>query len=255
MFAVGLDIGSTTTKAAVLNDEKKILSYEIIPTGANMLEAEKQVFNTVLERASLEEYQIGNIVSSGYGRERSKFARSQITEIKAMAIGAQYLFPGVKTLIDVGGQDAKAIKIKEGKVQDFKLNDKCAAGTGRFLELIAQVLQIPIEEMSTVAKKARNFSSLSKTCAVFAQTEVINLLSQGSTAAEIIQGSYEFIAKRVLSMATSLRIEQPIVLSGGVAKSESLVKMFNKISSLKVKVPDEPQLLGALGSAIHGLPK
>ncbi|MHA1218619.1 MAG: BadF/BadG/BcrA/BcrD ATPase family protein [Candidatus Heimdallarchaeaceae archaeon] len=121
------------------------------------------------------------------------------------------------------------------------------------MELISKVLEIPIEEMSNVAKKTRRFESLSKTCAVFAQTEVINLLSQGSTAAEIIQESYEYIAKRVLSMATSLRIEQPIVLSGGVAKSESLVKMFNKISSLKVKVPDEPQLLGAIGSAIHGL--
>ena len=114
-------------------------------------------------------------------------------------------------------------------------------------------VQIPIEEMSNVAKKTRRFASLSKICAVFAQTEVINLLSQGSSAAEIIQGSYEFIAKRVLSMATSLRIEQPIVLSGGVAKSESLVKMFNKISSLKVEVPEEPQLVGSIGSAIHGL--
>ncbi|MCE7738150.1 MAG: 2-hydroxyglutaryl-CoA dehydratase [Candidatus Heimdallarchaeota archaeon] len=253
MFVIGLDIGSTTTKATVLNDKKKIISYEIIPTGANMVEAEKQVFNTVLEKANLERNQITNIVSSGYGRERSRFAKSQITEIKAMTLGAEYLFPGVRTLIDVGGQDNKAIKIKGGKVQDFKLNDKCAAGTGRFLELISKVLEIPIEEMSNVAKKARRFESLSKTCAVFAQTEVINLLSQGSSAAEIIQGSYEFIAKRVLSMATSLRIEQPIVLSGGVAKSESLVKMFNKISSLKVKVPDEPQLLGAIGSAIHGL--
>ncbi|MCE7749316.1 MAG: 2-hydroxyglutaryl-CoA dehydratase [Candidatus Heimdallarchaeota archaeon] len=253
MFVIGLDIGSTTTKAAVLNYEKEILSYEIIPTGANMIEAEKQVFNTVLEKANLERNQIANVVSSGYGRERSRFAKSQITEIKAMTLGAEYLFPGVRTLIDVGGQDNKAIKIKEGKLQDFKLNDKCAAGTGRFLELISKVLEIPIEEMSNVAKKARRFESLSKTCAVFAQTEVINLLSQGSTAAEIIQGSYEFIAKRVLSMATSLRIEQPIVLSGGVAKSESLVKMFNKISNLKVKVPDEPQLLGAIGSAIHGL--
>ena len=253
MFVIGLDIGSTTTKATVLNDKKKILSYEIIPTGANMVEAEKQVFNTVLEKANLERNQITNIVSSGYGRERSRFAKGQITEIKAMTLGAEYLFPGVRTLIDVGGQDNKAIKIKGGKVQDFKLNDKCAAGTGRFLELISKVLEIPIEEMSNVAKKARRFESLSKTCAVFAQTEVINLLSQGSSAAEIIQGSYEFIAKRVLSMATSLRIEQPIVLSGGVAKSESLVKMFNKISSLKVKVPDEPQLLGAIGSAIHGL--
>ncbi|MHA1199634.1 MAG: acyl-CoA dehydratase activase [Candidatus Heimdallarchaeaceae archaeon] len=253
MFVIGLDIGSTTTKATVLNSSKKILSYEIIPTGANMVEAEKQVFNIVLEKADLAKDQITNIVSSGYGRERSQYAKSQITEIKAMAIGAEYIFPGVRTLVDVGGQDNKAIKIKEGKVQDFKLNDKCAAGTGRFLELISQVLQIPIEEMSNEAKKTRSFSSLSKTCAVFAQTEVINLLSQGSSAAEIIQGSYEFIAKRVLSMATSLRIEQPIVLSGGVAKSESLVKMFNKISNLKVKVPDEPQLLGAIGSAIHAL--
>ena len=136
MFVIGLDIGSTTTKAAVLNDKKEILSYEIIPTGANMVEAEKQVFNAVLEKANLERNQIANIVSSGYGRERSRFAKNQITEIKAMAIGAEYLFPGVRTLIDVGGQDNKAIKIKEGKVQDFKLNDKCAAGTGRFLELI-----------------------------------------------------------------------------------------------------------------------
>ncbi|MCG3257713.1 MAG: 3-hydroxyacyl-ACP dehydratase, partial [Candidatus Heimdallarchaeota archaeon] len=192
MFVIGLDIGSTTTKATVLNDEKKILSYEIIPTGANMVEAEKQVFNTVLEKANLERNQITNIVSSGYGRERSRFAKCQITEIKAMTLGAEYLFPGVRTLIDVGGQDNKAIKIKGGKVQDFKLNDKCAAGTGRFLELISKVLEIPIEEMSNVAKKTRRFESLSKTCAVFAQTEVINLLSQGSTAAEIIQGSYEF---------------------------------------------------------------
>ncbi len=253
MFVIGLDIGSTTTKATVLNNDRKILSYEIVPTGANMVKAEEHAFNAVLEKANLERNQITNIISSGYGRERSQYAKSQITEIKAMAIGAEYIFPGVKTLIDVGGQDNKAIKIKEGKVQDFKLNDKCAAGTGRFLELISKVLEIPIEEMSNEAKKTRRFESLSKTCAVFAQTEVINLLSQGSSAAEIIQGSYEFIAKRVLSMATSLRIEQPIVLSGGVAKSESLVKMFNKISSLKVKVPDEPQLLGAIGSAIHGL--
>ncbi|MBY9001560.1 MAG: 2-hydroxyglutaryl-CoA dehydratase [Candidatus Heimdallarchaeota archaeon] len=216
-------------------------------------EAEKQAFNAVLRKTSLKRNQITNIISSGYGRERSQFAKNQITEIKAMALGAEFLFPGVKTLIDIGGQDNKAIKIKEGRVQDFKLNDKCAAGTGRFLELISQVLQIPIEEMSDEAKKAKRFSSLSKTCAVFAQTEVINLLSQGSSAAEIIQGSYEFIAKRVLSMASSLRIEQPTVISGGVAKSESLVKMFKKISGLKISLPDEPQLLGSIGSAIYAL--
>ena len=253
MNIIGLDLGSTTTKSVVLNDKRKILGYHIVLTGADMRKAEKTAFYASLEKANLNEGDITSVIASGYGRERSSYAKKQITEIKAMAKGAEYLFPGVRTLIDVGGQDSKAIKIKEGRVENFKLNDKCAAGTGRFLELISQVMQIPLDEMSNVAKKAIRYPSLSKTCAVFAQTEVITLLSKGSSASEIIQGSYEFIAKRVLSMAASLKVEKPIVLSGGVMKSKSLVKMFQKISKEKVHVPKDPQLLGCIGSAIYGL--
>ena len=252
MFVIGLDIGSTTTKATILNEEKKILSYEIVPTGSNMLEAEKQVFDSVLKKANLKRNQISNIISSGYGRERSQFAVSQITEIKAMAIGADYLYPGVKTLIDVGGQDSKAILIskKTGKVIDFQMNDKCAAGTGRFLEVMAHALEVPLDDIGKLALQSNQPASISSTCTVFAESEVISLFARGASKKDIASGIHKSIARRVAGMAKRIGVAPLLVFCGGVAKNVAVKSFLEEELGYEIVTPNQPQLTGAIGAAL-----
>lgn len=248
-LCLGIDIGSTTTKAVILKNGK-ISSFAILPTGSEMNEAEKEAVKIALEKSKFDFTAIDKILSTGYGRIRSVFSEEHITEIKAMGIGASFLFPKTSLLIDIGGQDSKAIRLANKKVVEFRMNDRCAAGTGRFLELMSKVLKVDLNDMSELAKKSKNPVEITSTCAVFAESEVISLISRGISKPDIITGVYNSIARRVTTLAKTVGIEKDVVFSGGVAKSKMLVKSIENAIGTKVQVPTEPQILGALGAAV-----
>jgi predicted CoA-substrate-specific enzyme activase len=248
-YTLGIDIGSTTTKA-VITKNAKVISYNLVPTGSEMNEAEKNVVEKTLFAAKISLEQIDAILTTGYGRIRSSFTDNHVTEIKAMGRGALALFPKAQLLVDIGGQDSKAIRLANGRVIDFRMNDRCAAGTGRFLELMSRVLKVNLEQMSDLAKKSKEPIAITSTCAVFAESEVISLISKGVSKPDIITGIYNSIARRVGTLAKTVGIEKEVVFSGGVAKSPMLAKSIEKTLNHKVKVPKEPQILGALGAAL-----
>ena len=247
-YYCGIDIGSTMTKAVIL-DEGIVASF-ISPSGPEHQRLAANVLQALLAKAGLEKHAIGYIVATGYGRVNVPFADKQITEISCHAKAVGSLMPGVHTVIDIGGQDCKAIKINDGKVVDFVMNDKCAAGTGRFIEVIADSLGIKLEEIGELSLKAQNEVAISNTCTVFAEREVVTKLAQGVPVADLVAGIHAAIATRIYSMATRVNIQPDVAISGGGAKNIGLVRALEKKLGLKVRIPEEPLLMGALGAAM-----
>lgn len=249
----GLDIGSTTSKAVIVNENGEILSWAVIPTGYDSERASREVFNRALEKAGLKASDIERSVSTGYGRLRVSWADKNVTEITCHAKGAYHLFPDTRTIIDIGGQDSKAIRIDaEGKVVDFAMNDKCAAGTGRFLENMARVLELSLEEMAQLAFKANESLKISSTCTVFAESEVVSLIHQGKDRNSIIKGLFDAIVSRVIPLASRVGIEREVTLTGGVAMNRGIVEAVKRAIGFDVNLPENPQIVGALGAAIIG---
>jgi len=250
-YYCGIDIGSSTTKAVLIDAEKNILSKSLLPTGYDVEKVCEEVFEMVLERAGVKGNEVSKIVSTGYGRFRAKFAHKNVTEITCHAKGALHVFPGTRTIIDIGGQDSKAISVDEkGKVIDFAMNDKCAAGTGRFLENMARVLQTDLEEMGRIASSSRESVKITSTCTVFAESEVISLIHQGKSRESIISGLFEAIVLRVIPLATRVGLKKELTLTGGVAKNKGIISAFRKIVGFEVNLPDDPQVIGAFGAAL-----
>lgn len=246
----GVDIGSTMTKVAITDTTDKVLSAIKGPTGPEHRRLANEVMRMALEQAGLKLDDVSYIVATGYGRVNVPFADEQITELSCHARGVSSIFPHVKTAIDIGGQDAKCLKINNGKLIDFVMNDKCAAGTGRFLELTAATLGIPLEEMGDMSLKSTKKIELSNICTIFAQQEVVALLSRGEKVEDIIAGLHYALASRVATLARRLKVEPDVVLTGGVAKNTGIVEAIKEILGCEVLVPDEPLLTGALGAAI-----
>jgi predicted CoA-substrate-specific enzyme activase len=246
----GVDIGSTMTKVVITDTTDKLLSAIKGPTGPEHRRLANEVMRMALEQAGLSLDDISYIVATGYGRVNVPFADEQITELSCHARGVSSIFPNVRTAIDIGGQDAKCLKISNGKLIDFVMNDKCAAGTGRFLELTAATLDIPLEEMGDMSLKSTKKIQLSNICTIFAQQEVVALLSRGEKVEDIIAGLHYALASRVATLARRLKIEPDVVLTGGVAKNIGIVTAMKEILGREVLVPDEPLLTGALGAAI-----
>jgi predicted CoA-substrate-specific enzyme activase len=203
-----------------------------------------------LEQANLQLDDISHIVATGYGRVNVPFADDQITELSCHARGVSSIFPNVRTAIDIGGQDAKCMKIYNGKLIDFVMNDKCAAGTGRFLEVTAATLGIRLEDMGDISLKSTKKIQLSNLCTIFAQQEVVALLSRAEKVEDIIAGLHYALASRVAPLARRLKVEPDVVLTGGVAKNIGMVKAMKEILGCELLVPEEPLLTGALGAAI-----
>ena len=250
MLTLGIDVGSITTKAAVVADGELKLS-KICSTGYDAKKAARMVFDQVLERLKLKQSDIQGIVSTGYGRNSVLFANKAITEITCHAAGAYYIDPAVRSVIDIGGQDSKVILLNDnGRVLDFAMNDKCAAGTGRFLEVMARALEIELEdfgEMSLVAKAPSQISSL---CTVFAESEVISLIAKGEKRESIVAGIHDAIGARVASMAKRVKIVSPVMMTGGVAKNMGLVKALEKRLKQEILIADSAQVVGAIGAAL-----
>lgn len=238
------------TKAVILNDG--IRAQVIGPTGPEHRHLANKVMEEALQQADITFDQVSFVVATGYGRINVPFADKQITEISCHARGVIHLFPTVETVIDIGGQDAKGIKIIDGKVADFVMNDKCAAGTGRFLEVIAETLEVRLEDMGQLSLGAKEKVRISSICTIFAEQEVVSHLSDGVPVEDIIAGLHDAIAGRAYRMASKLKIEGDVVFTGGVAKNKGMVKALEDHLGRSVFVCEEPLITGALGAALLG---
>ena len=195
--------------------------------------------------------QIGRVVATGYGRIAVPFASKKVTEITCHARGAYHLFPQTRTVIDIGGQDSKVIRLgKDGRVVDFVMNDKCAAGTGRFLEVMARALEVSLEDMGRLSDLARERLTISSMCTVFAESEVVSLIAEGHPKEDIIRGLHDAVSERVAGMAERVGLENGVTMTGGVAKNAGVVRSLEERLGVKISRPEEPQIVGALGAAL-----
>jgi predicted CoA-substrate-specific enzyme activase len=249
-YFAGVDIGSTMTKVVIMN--RATLASVIGPTGPEHRKLANRVMEEALAKAKLAFDDITYVVATGYGRINVPFADKQITEISCHARGVGHLLPEVRTVIDIGGQDSKGIKLKDGRAVDFVMNDKCAAGTGRFLEVTAESLGVSLEDMGKLSLEAKNRVGISSTCTVFAAQEVVARLSEGAALPDIIAGLHEAIATRIYGMVRRLKIEREVAITGGGAKNIGLVKAMEAKLGFPVLVPPEPLLTGAIGAALLG---
>lgn len=250
MIFAGVDIGSVSAKSVIFSDNQ-ILGYSILPTGRDVEEVAKRVLDESLNAANLKENDIDRIIATGYGRISVSFAHGQMTELSCHARGASWLIPETRMVIDIGGQDSKAIKISEdGNIISFVMNDKCAAGTGRFLEVMAQALEMTLDEFSNLSLKSKNPCEISSICTVFAESEVISLRAEKKPIEDIIAGIHRSAAKRIVAMSTPMGIVKPITMTGGVAKNLGQRKALEQELGTKLMIPKEPQIVGALGAAL-----
>lgn len=256
LIVAGLDIGSVSTKAVLLDSAFNRRGSALIETGARARIAVEKCFQMALDRAHISAHDVSYIVSTGYGRKSVSFSNEDITEISCHAQGIHFLFPNTNIIIDVGGQDSKAIKINEkGRLLSFVMNDKCSAGTGRFMEVMARALQVSIEEFGTISLQAQKVVPISSFCTVFAESEVISRIAEEKPVADIIKGIHLSIASKVIKLAEKVGLEGEVALTGGVAKNRGFVKEIEELLGRRVNIPDEPQLSGALGAALRALEK
>ncbi|WP_445952053.1 acyl-CoA dehydratase activase [Thermodesulfitimonas sp.] len=249
-MVAGIDIGSLSAEAVILAD-KGITGYSILPTGAEGRRAAEEALAAALAAAGISRGELAAVVATGYGRIVVPFADRRVTEITCHARGAIYLFPDTRTVIDVGGQDSKVIRVNaRGEVEDFAMNDKCAAGTGRFLEVMARALETDLEGLSVLAEAASKAALITSVCAVFAESEVVSLIGQGTPREEIALGLCESIAERIAALVHRVGLVEKVTMTGGVAKNRAVVAALTRRLAVPVAVPPEPQIIGALGAAL-----
>ncbi len=252
---VGIDAGASATKALIINKKREIVSYSIVPSGVNFKASSKEALRRVLETSDLTLKDVLYTVSAGYGRALVE-SNSTSSEITCISRGVHKFFSSVRTVIDVGGQDSKAVRINEnGRVLNFVMNDKCAAGTGRFLEVMSNILGKPIHALGELHFKSSKPTKISSTCTVFAESEVISQISKGSTIEDVIAGLHEAIAERIYNMSSRIGIEKDVAFTGGVAKNQGFVDALSKRIGLTPKLPEEPQIICALGAALAAVKK
>jgi len=257
MMVAGIDIGSITTDALVFEKEKGIMGYTILQTGADSRRVSEIAVDKVLADLGLGRSDLDYVVSTGCGRKRASLAKESITEITCIAKGVNRLFPRARTIVDIGGQDTKAVRIDAaGRVVEFEMNDKCAAGTGRFIEVMANALKVDLDLIGDLSLKHRKDLTISSICTVFAESEVISLVSEGEELEDILFGIHRAIADRTMGLVNRLGgVEQEVVMAGGVAKNTGVVQALEKVMGTDVKIPFEPQVVSALGAALLALEK
>ncbi|MGC8604138.1 MAG: acyl-CoA dehydratase activase [Desulfomonilaceae bacterium] len=246
MRFAGIDIGSRTIELVVVNEDRQILESLLADTGFDPLEQAKKLTDRV---------DFDRMVATGYGRNLIEiyFDAQTVTEIKAHATGARALFPDARTVLDIGGQDSKAIALSDnGKVVKFEMNDRCAAGTGKFLEIMAKTLGFDIEDFGKEALLASREFGISSICTVFAETEIVSLIAKGKNRREIAKGLHSSVVRRVVSMINRVSSHGDIVFTGGVAKNPCMCKLLKEYSGRNVLLSEDPQFVGALGAAILG---
>jgi predicted CoA-substrate-specific enzyme activase len=252
MLTIGIDVGSITTKAAAIEDDR-LLGDRIAATGYDAGKSARAVFEALLADLGLPPAAAGCIVATGYGRGRVGFAGRTVTEITCHAAGAHFLNPAVRAVIDIGGQDSKVIALGgEGQVRDFAMNDKCAAGTGRFLEVMARALEVDLDRFGEMAHRADRPAAISSLCTVFAESEVISLIAQGESRPNIIAGIHASVAARVAAMAGRIGLADPVMMTGGVSRNAGLVAALEQKLGRRLEVSGKAQVTGAIGAAVIG---
>lgn len=254
VYAAGVDVGSTQTKAVIINETRQIVARSLIDTGANVVVAAENAYVEALRSGGIDEEEVEYIVGTGYGRYRVTFGNTQVTEISCHARGAVHMFPGTRTVVDMGGQDTKAIRVSPtGEILDFCMNDKCAAGTGRFLGAASAALDIPLSELGQVALRAERPVRISTTCTVFAESEVLSWLGKGKKIEDILLGVHQSIAARSIGLLRRVGIEPEVTFTGGVARNIAMIEALQQGLGMKVNVSEESHYMGALGAALFAL--
>jgi predicted CoA-substrate-specific enzyme activase len=250
LFA-GVDVGSLSTDVVLVDEEGRVAGQSVVPTGASIPRAYAEAMKNALAAAGAVASRIAFTVSTGYGRERVPASDLTLTEIGCHARGARSLFPDAVTVLDIGGQDSKVIRIgADGKVSDFAMNDKCAAGTGRFLEVMARTLELDLDQLGERALQSARPHAVSSMCTVFAESEVVSLIASGAAPCDIAWGIHVAIAERIASLADRVGVVHPVVMTGGVAKNPAARKAIEDRLRVRLLVPPEPQAAGALGAAL-----
>lgn len=253
-YVAGIDIGAATAKAVVLKNGV-LLGYQVLPTGYDVLLAGKKAIDLVLQNAGVERKaeELDFVATTGYGRDAIPYSKKSITEILCHAKGAQFMIPECRFIIDIGGQDSKAIEVlPNGMVADFAMNDKCAAGSGRFLEVMAQILEVGgVQNMGPISLESAAPCPISNICTVFAETEVVVHRAEGAKREDLIAGVHESLAYRVHVMAQGLTVQNVAVFTGGVAKNIGVKRCLEKEFGVEFQIPPEPQIVGALGAALY----
>ena len=250
-YYIGVDVGSLSTDVVVIDETARVLGSAITLTGANSTQAAEATLSEAARKADMAIDQAAYVVSTGYGRSAVPFAHKAVTEISCHAMGARHLFPHCRTIIDIGGQDSKVILVgSNSKVLNFTMNDKCAAGTGRFLEVMAAKLEITLEDLGRLSLSAKGEVAISSVCTVFAESEIVSLVARNHSLAEIIKGLHRSVVNRIMSMVRSVGLTAPFTMTGGVAKNQGVVALFAEALGETPAVAHEPQLVGALGAAL-----
>ncbi|MHC4292613.1 MAG: acyl-CoA dehydratase activase [Planctomycetota bacterium] len=251
MITAGIDAGSRAKKIIIFDtDQNEVVASAICDQGIDQRKQALELFERLLDEYKLKRKDITRMIATGYGRHLLDFCDTTITEISCHAAGVKHHLNSIETIIDIGGQDSKLIRLgQNGKVRDFAMNDRCAAGTGRFLEVVSERLDVSLEELGSYAQKSRDPAVISSMCVVFAETEIIGLLASGESRENIIAGVQISIAKRLLAMAGN-DIQAPIVFTGGVALVSGMKETFEELLNQSVIICSEPQMTGALGAAI-----
>jgi len=238
------------------NGGREILARALVDTGANVRKAADNAFLAVCQAAGIHAPEVGFVVGTGYGRYNISFGNAQMTEISCHARGAHFVCPTTRTVIDMGGQDSKAISLgKDGQVLDFVMNDKCAAGTGRFLANSAEVMGISLDEIGPLSLRATRAVKMATVCTVFVESDILSYLAQGKKAEDILGGVHLAIAKRTLSLARRISIEPDITMTGGVARNSGMVHALEEVLGTKLQVSPDSQFIGAIGAAVFALEK
>ncbi|HVC19073.1 MAG TPA: acyl-CoA dehydratase activase [Vicinamibacterales bacterium] len=253
-YGAGVDVGSTQTKAVILDETGRIVGRALRPTGANVIRAAEEAFHEALASGDLREEEVEYVVGTGYGRYKVTFGNTQVTEISCHGRGAVHMFPGTRTVIDMGGQDTKAIRVRaSGEIVDFCMNDKCAAGTGRFLGAASSALDIPLDDLGPTALRGERPVKISTTCTVFAESEVLSWLGKGKKIEDILLGVHQSIATRSVGLLRRVGVEEEVTFTGGVARNLAMIRALDERLGLKVNVSEESHFMGALGAALFAL--
>jgi predicted CoA-substrate-specific enzyme activase len=253
-YAAGVDVGSTQTKAVILDEERRIVGRSLIMTGANVVRAAQESFEQALADSGLREEEVEYVVGTGYGRYKVTFGNTQVTEISCHGRGAVHMFPATRTVIDMGGQDTKAIKVSPtGEILDFVMNDKCAAGTGRFLGAAAVALDIPLAELGPAALRSERPVKISTTCTVFAESEILSWVGKGKKVDDVLLGVHQSVVSRAFSLMRRVGIEQQVTFTGGVARNIGMVEVLQRQLGFTINVSEESHYMGALGAALFAM--
>ncbi len=253
-YAAGVDVGSTQTKAVVVDEDGVIVARSLTETGANVMRAAESAFTEALDSGGLREEEVEYVIGTGYGRYKVTFGNTQVTEISCHGRGAAHMFPGTRTVVDMGGQDTKAIRVTAaGEIVDFCMNDKCAAGTGRFLGAASSALEIPLDELGPTALRGEKPVKISTTCTVFAESEVLSWLGKGKKIEDILLGVHQSIAARAAGLLRRVGVEEQVTFTGGVAKNIAMVRTLSDRLGMPMNVSEDSHYMGALGAALIAL--